>query len=56
MQKAIEDDVCKREDLFVVLTVDLQQFKSQNEGLKTIEDELSKLQMDYIDLCLVVLD
>lgn len=50
LKKAIEDKIVKREDVFITTKVMPSNY---NSAKKSIDESLSKLQVDYIDLFLI---
>lgn len=52
IKRAIHDGLVKREDLFVVSKIWVQDMKNEETAAKAIETSLKKLDLDYIDLYL----
>lgn len=52
IRRAISDGLVKREDLFVVSKLWVQDMKNEEDAAKGIEDSLKKLDIGYIDLYL----
>lgn len=52
IKRAIADGLVKREDLFVVSKIWVQDMKNEETAAKAIETSLKKLDLDYIDLYL----
>lgn len=52
VRKAIEEGIVKREDLFIISKMWVQDMKSHDTAVRAIETSLKNLSLDYIDLYL----
>jgi len=53
VKRAIADGLVKREDLFIVTKLWVQDMKTEDSAYAAVKTSLAKLQMDYVDLILL---